>query len=35
VEDEVNGLVTYDRKHVKVDAAVMRQIAEALKNAHN
>ena len=35
VEDEVNGLATYDRKRVKVDAALMQQIAKELKNAHN
>ena len=31
VEDEVNGLVTYDRKVVKADAARMLRIAEKLK----
>ena len=33
VEDEINGLVTYDRKIVKPDAAVMLQIAQALREA--
>jgi hypothetical protein len=33
VEDEVNGLVTYDRQCVKVDAARMRAIAAALHQA--
>jgi beta-galactosidase/beta-glucuronidase len=33
VEDEINGLVTYDRKHVKVDAAEMRAMAQALQKA--
>ena len=31
VEDEINGLVTYDRKVVKPDEAVMLKIAEKLK----
>ena len=31
VEDEVNGLVTYDRKVIKPDASRMRRIAEKLK----
>ena len=31
VEDEVNGLVTYDRKVIKADAARMRRIADKLK----
>ena len=31
VEDEVNGLVTYDRKVVKADAERMLRIAEKLK----
>ena len=31
VEDEVNGLVTYDRKVIKADAARMLRIAEKLK----
>ena len=31
VEDEVNGLVTYDRKVVKADAGRMLRIAEKLK----
>ncbi|MBO5327307.1 MAG: glycoside hydrolase family 2, partial [Clostridia bacterium] len=34
VEDEINGLVTYDRKHVKVDAAEMQRIAAELMTAH-
>ena len=33
VEDETNGLVTYDRQVVKVERAEMRAIAEALKAA--
>ncbi|MBO5898563.1 MAG: glycoside hydrolase family 2, partial [Clostridia bacterium] len=33
VEDEVNGLVTYDRQCVKVDPARMREIAERLRRA--
>ena len=33
VEDETNGLVTYDRRVVKVDGAEMRSIANALKAA--
>ncbi len=33
VEDEVNGLMTYDRRHVKVDADEMRAIAAELKAA--
>ncbi len=31
VEDETNGLLSYDRKVLKVDAARMRKIAEKLK----
>ncbi len=31
VEDEVNGLVTYDRRAVKADAARMRRLAAKLK----
>lgn len=31
VEDEVNGLYTYDRKVCKVDKEVMRKLAEELK----
>lgn len=31
IEDEVNGLVSYDRKVVKLDADMMRSIAEKLK----
>ena len=30
VEDEINGLVTYDRKVVKVDGERMRNIAQKL-----
>ena len=30
VEDETNGLVTYDRRAVKVDASEMKKIADAL-----
>ena len=33
VEDETNGLLTYDRKILKVDATRMRAIAEALFSA--
>ena len=33
VEDEINGLVTYDRKVIKPDAARMRAVAEALQKA--
>ena len=33
VEDEINGLVTYDRKVVKLDAEKMRAVAEALQTA--
>ena len=33
VEDETNGLVTYDRKVLKVDPARMRAVAEALFTA--
>ena len=32
VEDETNGLVTYDRRVIKVDTARMRKIAEKLQN---
>ncbi len=32
VEDETNGLITYDRRVVKVDAAKMRRIADLLQN---
>ena len=32
VEDEINGIVTYDRKAVKVDAKEMLAIAQALQN---
>jgi hypothetical protein len=37
VEDETNGLVTYDRAEIKVDIAPMRKIAEQLSEAigHN
>ncbi|MBQ3065401.1 MAG: glycoside hydrolase family 2 [Clostridia bacterium] len=31
VEDEVNGLITYDRRVMKVDASVMQPIAQTLK----
>ena len=31
VEDEVNGLLTYDRRVLKADPAVMRAIADALR----
>jgi hypothetical protein len=33
VEDEINGLVTYDRKVEKLDAARMIPVAEALQRA--
>ena len=33
VEDEVNGLLTYDRQILKVDPARMRKIAEKLKKS--
>ena len=33
VEDETNGLLSYDRKVCKVDAAQMRKIAQALQDA--
>ena len=33
VEDEINGLVTYDRKVTKVDTQVMKQIARGLQEA--
>ena len=33
VEDETNGLLTYDRKICKVSGAKMREIAKELKNA--
>jgi hypothetical protein len=33
VEDETNGLVTYDRRAVKVSAAKMRAIADELRDA--
>ncbi len=33
VEDETNGLLSYDRKILKVDPAPMKRIAEALRNA--
>ncbi|MBQ8612735.1 MAG: glycoside hydrolase family 2 [Ruminiclostridium sp.] len=33
VEDETNGLVTYDRQVVKVDEGVMREISEKLRAA--
>ena len=32
VEDETNGLLTYDRKVCKVDAARMRDMAKQIKN---
>jgi len=31
VEDEINGLVTYDRKHIKLDADKMLPVAAALQ----
>jgi DNA-directed RNA polymerase subunit F len=33
VEDEINGLYTYDRKICKVDAETMRKITEDLRAA--
>ena len=33
VEDEINGLFTYDRKEIKADASVMKQIADMLNKA--
>ena len=33
VEDEINGLVTYDRRAIKADKEVMLTIAKALKDA--
>ena len=33
VEDEINGLVTYDRKVVKPDAGKMLPVAQALQQA--
>ena len=33
VEDEINGLLTYDRKVVKLDPAKMRPVAQALQRA--
>ena len=33
VEDETNGLVTYDRRRVKVDVREMQRIAKALFSA--
>ena len=35
VEDEINGLLTYDRKVSKPDADTMRSIAQQLQNAIN
>ena len=34
VEDETNGLITYDRRVVKVDEAEMRAIAEEIRNQY-
>ena len=34
VEDEINGLVTYDRQVIKVDAARMQDIAQKLHQAY-
>ena len=33
VEDETNGLVTYDRRVIKVDEEAMKAIGEKLKEA--
>jgi hypothetical protein len=30
IEDEINGILTYDRKEVKLDAEMMREINEKL-----
>ena len=35
VEDEINGLVTYDRKVVKPDQTLMREMAEWLQKLVN
>ncbi len=35
IEDETNGLITYDRRVEKVDEATMQRIAEALQSAMN
>ncbi len=34
VEDEINGLLTYDRQVVKIDEAQMQQIAQAILQKH-
>ena len=34
VEDETNGLLTYDRKVVKIDTAKMQKISKAIMDAH-
>ena len=33
VEDETNGLLTYDRQVIKVDEAIMQEVAFALRSA--
>ena len=33
VEDEINGLFTYDRKEIKADSLVMKEISEMIQNA--
>lgn len=33
VEDEINGLVTYDRRYLKADEAIMQDIAQQLREA--
>lgn len=35
VEEEINGLITYDRKQIKVDPQLMRQLNEQAKAAIN
>ena len=35
VEEEINGLVTYDRAVVKVPVAVMKAINDEIQNAAN
>ena len=35
IEDETNGLITYDRKVLKVDETKMQEINKALQNEFN
>jgi hypothetical protein len=35
IEDETNGLITYDRKVLKVDKTKMQEINKALQNEFN